>query len=385
MKNNLIIFLSLCSIALFLTGSELFNSEAIDFSSFYYVGVAVSDNANPYDLSNYTNQEKHIYPYIYTPILAQTLSLFIFISEPNLLVIWRLFSILLFSFTIQMLLISINKTNESLLTLVAVGSVAIVFSVMRYVIIVGQIDLIIISLIILSYLYYKKNNIISALFLALAIIFKIFPIFLLFYFIIKDRKFSILVVFWTGIIVLLSIILFGYQDWSYFFEIALRSASDPSFAKIAPIDAEYNSSVLSIYFQFFDLTTSQILQKITFSMTLLFLILSYRKKSINSEILYLNLFLITALFWIPFLWRQHFIYIFPSLILNSYFLIKRKSFLSLVFLGLSLVLAYDSVKMLNLFQLSIEMGYYNEINKFALLGIFLITFYQSKKEINLLN
>lgn len=392
------IFILILLAAIVIDSGFLFSSMAIDFPSFYFASINLIEGISIYDIDGIrelSNFNDHIYPYIYTPVLAQFLSIFSFLSYESALIYWRILSLILFALsTFKLLSLFRNEGKISPLWFeILIVIITIALSAQRYIIYSGQIDLIVLSLIILSFYNYRKTNeYTSSLLLAIAILLKLFPIFLLVYFLFKDYRITLISVGWMATFIAISFLIFGVGPWYEYFEIVKLSSQDPEFLGIASITNEFNSSLLAFLSSI--ISNPKISKIISiFAFAFLFLIGSSRLKvrsGLYKDIFDLNLIMVLMIMWSPYLWRQHFIYIFVGLFTLMIMLKKDVSFKNLIGIYLFMIsatlLSYDYVKILAFFKINLPRDIYGDVNFFLLLFILVLSvafsFYKTKDPID---
>lgn len=348
-KKDIFYFLAICLFSFLLVADKLFSSNAIDFPSFYLAAKSLNLGLNIYEFDDLWQKEgfnNYVYPYVYTPILAQILSFFEkYFSFDQLLVFWRILSVLLFSFSILNLKKYFGSFKIELNIIIILF--AILFSAFRYIIIVGQVDLILFSLIIFAFkLQIKSKNILAGLTLSFTILLKIFPLFLLPLVFIKNKKFGYYSILFSILIFTFSVLIFGSETWAAFLENSIRSSNNPESAAIASIYDINNSSLLPTLDLFVNnINNSILVQRVIFLFTLV-LSLAVVRKNKDINLIDLQIFMILMILWLPFLWLQHFIYLFPLMLILLFELSKKVSLSNLIILIILILISINSINIM---------------------------------------
>lgn len=182
----------------------------LDFYAYYSAGEARLQGAEPYLNSSRLDAKlrdirdskysRYIYPPTFMPIYSKLAKLD-YESARNL---WMAIYFTIFVFAIVYTIAKTEKTKQLPLTgsvlLITISSAPLLFLIRQ-----GQIDLIIISLILFSFIsYQKKQPLLSALFLALGFWAKINPAILLIYFLIYKRDWKYLIYFILCVFVIMT-------------------------------------------------------------------------------------------------------------------------------------------------------------------------------------
>ncbi len=194
-----------------------------DFTAYYAAGKFVLNGENIYRSSDnhtviYLSEEeqntwglhrKEISPYIYPSFLAIALSPLTLMNFQNALLVWKIFSLLFFILNIYLLFKCLKLKFEINFSVVLILFIFFTASATMENFLSGQVNLLLMSLILFSYLFNEKGIYSAAgLFLACAILIKLIPAVLLLYFLLrKDYKtflYSIVFVF----VILLSVNIF---------------------------------------------------------------------------------------------------------------------------------------------------------------------------------
>ena len=365
---HLIIFGMLLIIALLISFNSIVNQNDLkmDFRSFFYAGKLVEKDINIYDFSALNNEDEkkeHVYPFVYTPIVAQFFSLFSNNNPLNIQLLWSVLNILLipliFYLSFQLLDKSkqIELLNKYSLMLLIIPIVILMFAPFRYIIIIGQIDLFILMLLLISLNMAKsgKDSLAGSVF-AMAIMLKYSGGLLLLYFLFQKKYKFILSFIISFIIIFLISYLFNPEQWINLSEFLINTfqIGVPGLPEIGDVA---NSSIFSLPFKIFG--ESNLFSKLMIIgiLCLSFYLIFFQIRKMNykdEELVFLLPFLVLTIISTPYTWRQHFIYLMPGILVLSYYIllkfdIKRTYiFLSILFVLLFLTGFNFSSKILEL-------------------------------------
>jgi hypothetical protein len=312
------------------------NKLKYDFKTFYFSSIVFNQSQNIYDLKNYEQFLKeyiYIYPYIYTPFLAQVFSLFTKFNCYNFQLIFTIFSILsiILSFII---LIKLFKIDNKLLEIKFIHYLYIIILLViipfRYVIILGQIDIIVLMLIVLSlYLDKRNHKFTSGLILAAAVLTKYYIILFIFYFVFQ-KKYKLIISFLISLILMIFIsFLISPNQWLNFISL-LQKSSNFAINGMPELELISNNSLVSVLYIIFKhniLITK--LVSITSLIIVIFIIFQQFKNDNfkDDNLLILLQILLVVVFSSPYTWRQHIVYLLPGVFsLIIYLLNKNKNY-----------------------------------------------------------
>ena len=203
-----------------------------DSPSYYLAARGILRHINIYDDQQFQRladdvlgKARIVYPYIYWPFLAQLFTPFSALSIRDFFIVFYVLNILLaflgLYLVCELLSLRESKTNFPIMFLffLLVANVPLL-SAIEY----GQINLLVLDLILLSLVLLKKNRIyLSSLVMCGAVLIKIYPVLFLFVFF-SQKRYKYLM--WTALnglgIFLLSIILFGKAVWVEFVKSGLK-------------------------------------------------------------------------------------------------------------------------------------------------------------------
>lgn len=255
-----------------------------------------------------------------------------------------IFGITLFSFKV------VDVRNPNLISLLLVFSLIIFSFPTRFTLGMGQNNLIVFLLLIVSYYLYKtKRKISSAVILGLAISLKtIFVFFLLFYLFKKEWKILMVSVVTIVSVVLLTTVFFGSDLYLFYIKQVV-----PPLLNFSGREIYYNQSFLGFVSR---LTITPILRMTinnAFLLTDLFLVfyLTYCKnKNKKFDNLKFSLFIISILMIDTLSWQHHFVWlIFPFIVLSNHIIKLKRAYLW-VLLGISYLLVAWNFKNPTLFS-----------------------------------
>lgn len=307
----------------------------MDFQSFFYSGVLYENGTNIYDyheLSQQSNPDVHVYPYVYTPFLAQLISCFSQNNPLSVQFMWSVLNLIMIplifyqSFKLIENPIHTELINKFGILIFVIPLLILFFAPFRYIIIIGQIDLIILLLILLSInlTKYGKNNFSGALLLALAIMLKSsIGLFLLYFLFQKKYKFTL---YFVISIILLFLISYYFSPWQWhnYFDF-LKFSSQAGITGLPNPGDVANNSLLSLMSQIFGVSTfSRISAWFLIIPVFVYIYFQIRKMNYRDEgFLYLLPFAILVVIAPPFTWRQHFIYLVPGVLVIAYYLLNN--------------------------------------------------------------
>lgn len=273
-----------------------------DFSV-YMKGVEHSLTGNPYtqkffDYYNYPPPAT-LFFYAFTLLPINT-SEFIFTG----LSVLSLFISLL-------LLLKLTKQKINFYMLLAIGYLLLRFSPTRLTLTLGQVNLIVLLLMLLAFYFSKKRQFISGITLALAFIFKFTPIFLLLFFILKKQWRVILGFIYTVTLLhFFAILIFGWNlTWYYYAQVLPRLLSQTS---LHTAQLTYmNQSLTALLGRLGIFDTAHTLFKLVI---VLLLIWFTARKPLNFSTYSLFLMLMTVI--VPtFAWQHHYVFLIPAIFL----------------------------------------------------------------------
>jgi len=316
------LLLILGSLSIFRTTHILWNSLLPDFSIFYISTKALLEGDNPYLLKDLFTQLN--YPptslMFFIPLAFFSLS---FASK-----IWILVSICFFVVSVYFLHI-ITKS-----TLLHTSFLFFIFAIsfpLKFTLGMGQVNmLLLLALTLFLYFIHNKREKVSAIFLSLSVIVKLYPA--LFYLLVVITKrwkilgVSVLIILF---ITLISLLLIDSKIYMYY----LNNILIPLLTEVEK--GEYYNQALSATFKRFGIEgTSVFLRLILLIITML--VISKRGRIFER----FSLLLITILLINAFTWQHHLV----LMLIPAFILIKEKSKTKLTFLIIGLALIISNMK-----------------------------------------
>ena len=305
---------------------RIITTRAPDFSVLWFIAKDFYKTPNPY-----------LNPNIFTPsgYPPFTYLLYIPLTPLSLIGAQLIFTLLSFAAILGSVYLSLKIVFKkvNLYILLFASSLTLTSFPVKFTLGMGQINAIVLFLLLLSfYLHLKNKSVTAGIIVGIAIILKpIFGFFLLFYILRKDWKlisYSLVTVF---IGFLASLIYYGPALWFYW----LKDIVTP-LANLAGRESYYNQGLLGFVSR---LTTSVSIRKVTElgSMFLLIPVIFYQIKRRN-VLLTLSVSIISLLLVDSLSWQHHFVWlIFPFVVLTG-FAIKFKKLWYWILLGLSYLL-----------------------------------------------
>lgn len=332
----LIVVFFVISLQFIISNARSLKTVDQDFEVFYLSGKQVINGKNPYMLIG-----KDIIRNPPPALLLFTLLPLLPIKTSQ--IVWFILSFISFiagSYYLFKILDKVNGNKSSYeknwkIWLIYL-SLAFIFFPFRYNLGSGQVNNFLFLLLVLTfYLLQSKKELWSALFLSLAILLKITPIFLLFTLFLEKK---IKVIVWTFIdTILISVttfLLLGYNIFKNYFGIL------KSFFNFG-IQTYYNQSLSGFMARTFNnFALTQWVNYILVLTGVFFLVLYYRKPVKNyfiSELIIWNISIIYLLLLAPFAWQYHFVIIIFPLVTTFYIIYRKKIFYRLFFF---LILSY---------------------------------------------
>lgn len=318
-------FLALIQITVSLT-SHL-QTGLIDFNIYHHYGQILLSGRSPYG-PEYTEG----IPFNYPPssfILFAPLAL---LPLKSATMIFTAFSLLFFIITGNIFLKNFfpSKITRCILLVLLLQNFPVKFTLVT-----GQVNLIVISLLLMAFVYDQKNSPAAAgLFWGLAAAVKLTPLTLILYFLLRKRCLSVL----TGALLIL---------FSNLFFVAIQPQNIYYFGTHLPSLLEKSGFVTSFYDQSLRAFISRLgLESDVFLsntiIILLFVLVIWnfwtRRAPLRNLIFFSQILLITTI-GNSFAWQHHFVLTFPAFITASYLSLRKNSWLyfSLIFISAVLI------------------------------------------------
>ena len=306
----------------------------VDLPSFYYGIHAVISGSSPYDfeaLNEMFEGERRIYPFLYPPSGLLVFYPFTFLSYHAASVSVLVINCVLVVAIGKLLFFKFWHLEQARRLSFFVILIFFLFEPTRSTINHGQINLLVLICIILSWLFYRdgKNSFVTALPLSIAIILKTSPaLFLLLFLIRKEYRvcaYSILLIVLAG---LLSLTLFPASLWAEWFTVVAPNTRYGNMPlNLFPPASPYNQSLNGFFARLFfesewgevPFPNAMLAKYVPLAVSLLVLfvtvILSWRTKDDRTnKAIDLNfiLFLIALFLMSPLSWIHHMVFVLPA-------------------------------------------------------------------------
>jgi hypothetical protein len=353
-----------------------------DSPSYYLAARGILRHINIYDDQQFQHladdvlgKARIVYPYIYWPFLAQLFTPFSVLSIRDFFIVFYVLNILLaflgLYLVCELLSLRESKTNFPIMFLffLLVANVPLL-SAIEY----GQINLLVLDLILLSLVLLKKNRIyLSSLVLCGAVLIKIYPVLFLFVFLFQKRYKYLM---WTALnglgIFLLSIVLFGKAVWVEFVKSGLKVFSGTT---QSPFTLHYiahinNNTLKSFFLQLVPSPQAALefalswLTPVFLVGFLLYLFLAKTSLARDDFNFGTSIILMASLFISPITWFHHFvIMLFPLAYVMSRIVMEKRYGYLLPFCLLGVFILYNPL----------YGGFpFNQLRLFASLGFLLM-------------
>lgn len=316
---------------------------SIDFPSFYFSAASIMQGTSPYDIENLQKlTETYVYPYIYSPILAQILtplSSIPYQSAERLFILCNIIAVsagwgILFSSVQQ------RKSIHPLIIFLVCTLFYLIFP-FRYVFNNGQLDGMLFFASCCLFLPEKNKSMIpimAALTSITSIIKHAFislPVVVMCEY--KKRGFFLIIL--SGFFCIsMSIMVFGVHHWYDFLTFSTGISLQGNAVAIAPLTNSDNYSFAGVCSQWLPINDRiyfVIYGIIFFTVVLGGIFFSLSKLRLNKT----DVFIVTTsllLLFSPFLWKQHFLYICPAVFLSFFSCIQSRKYkkLSVIFIAI---------------------------------------------------
>ncbi len=325
-KFSLIDYLSLFLLAFVIT---------ITFFTFVYPPTARLDFGIYLLALNLAKAHKPLYPLLlgtipfsYPPSILPFLLPFTLLPEAVAISIWNSISLVcLLSTTFLILKLHgvFLKTRHLLLLL----SALLLLEPVRETLLFGQNNIVVLFFLILSFFFSQKNTtkyqLFSGISLGIAASLKVFPLFLLFYFICK-KQWSVVIV--TGGIFISSLFIGTFGDFHYITEYLTYASM-----VVTPLHTNNTDQSFSSFFLFYFPTFSKVQSLVTLCTYMVFLTMSFlsfikRESTVFSDFLFFSFILGgTILIITPLAWGHHLVFLLPlclALLLRIFQTKKKK-------------------------------------------------------------
>lgn len=322
MKNSLTIFKPLLAlIALLLFSHLLYSlfdlSKTRNLNDFqvYYQAAQASLSENPY-------KKEYFSPYNYPPSATIFFLPITLLPYKSAELFWLIISVFSLIFSVFLLFKLFFKKASFVLKFFVSVLLLRIFPA-RFTLVLGQINLIILLILVLSFYFYQRKKMgLAGVFMGIAGAIKLIPLILaLFYFLKKEKKALVAALMTFLICNLLAFITFGRQQFLYFFKEILPLLFKQ--ADTRGITTTYINQSLEVFL--LRLGISSFLIKwllVLLSLGLVAREIILKNKPLENFKSFSILLLITTIFIPGFSWQHHFVFLFPAL-LTLFFYWKR--------------------------------------------------------------
>lgn len=338
-----------------------------DFSVHYDSANALLERVNPY-----IDGGHFFIPDVYPPFSQFFFIPFTFISAYLAGELWVVLSIVFYLFSI-LLLMSIFSFKWNDKAFLFVGLINFTFFPLKFTLGMGQVNTLVLLFccLFLYFLKQNKNPVYAGSALAMSVLWKLFPFFVLPYLFLK-RKYSVLAWLFSvvGLVVLLSSLLFGVEIHVYFIREVLPSLLG------GWKDYYYNQSIaFPIAVLFAEDSPFRIVSYVFFALLLLIPAVYLSLKRPFSILALTTIFTVTLLVS-RFTWQHHLVLLLPSFFCVSLYISNWKSKMGLL-LGISYGLVAANISKPLEFPLLLQS--HALIGMILLYGMQLYIWFQNKK------
>lgn len=309
-----------------------------DFSVYYYATKAHIEGLNPY------SQGLNLFaPFMYPPTLLPIFYPFVNLSYNLAEKIWVVLSLLLLFPSLFLLSKLFKQKIFSHVSLFLYSLVFLSFP-LKFTLGMGQINTFILLLVIL-FLYFleKKRLFLSGIFLGLAIAFKLFPLLLIPYLIIRKKG---------KIVISILITILSISTYTYF-SVKAEIIRD-FFKEVIPIilspwnGGYYNQALSGTLVKFFEkgnYHSTQIILSLVLVFVSFFIILQNKTKEVLTIFMEIGLIITTSLLVNNFSWQHHFLWLIVPFF-AMFFYIRKKNLKRIYYLvlGISYLLVSTNLR-----------------------------------------
>lgn len=296
-----------------------------DDSSFYIASRGILSGTNIYDENEFYSLGDEIFgksvefwPYLYSPVLAELLVPIAAKSYETFTVVWFILNLILgFACPVLTFCAFKGKENTNLLLRTSLLIFCLMSFPVRHTLTLGQVNLLVYFLIILSVIFYKKDkSFLSSLCLANATLIKSFPlIFLLYFALNKDFSYIKKFILSIFVVILPSMLIYGSNVWITYCQSILDTLQSGT---RSPFYLQYfanqtNYSLRPFLVQLFEsigLPLSRtFVVYLAIAIIILFISLFALLKAPKNILFSFSLLSVTYLMISPICWRHHYVLI----------------------------------------------------------------------------
>lgn len=276
----------------------------VDFTVYLNAAVTALAHGNVYSIEKTAVQ---VIPFNYPPTSLLFFLVFTLFPKTITAFVFLLSSIASLLITVWLLTGMFFTKTKKLTAFLLLSSCFIQYFPTKFTLTLGQINLVILLLLTASFYFFRKNkDILSGFLLGIATLIKIFPCFLILFFI-KEKKWKTIVSFIITILIGLGLTLLLFTPAlvsSYFGSIGgniFLHAGEVSY-----FDQSLNSFLLRLHFA----SDIRLLLRVIFTMTSLLIFLKAKDKALS----YFGLIFSILIFLPSFAWFHHYVILIPLLI-----------------------------------------------------------------------
>jgi hypothetical protein len=186
------------------SGTNSGDLHNVDFFAYYNAGSRFLKNENPYFWGNDAQGNPIIADYIYPPAVLPFFSLLTRMPYELARLVWVIAYGLIFAGILAWMVLSFSPEWRDVFLASALVLILVSFPLMSH-LEHGQVDIIIISLILASFLFYAwKKPLLAAILLAAATLIKVSPVFLLIYFVVFRHDLRFLLTYIGSLVILVA-------------------------------------------------------------------------------------------------------------------------------------------------------------------------------------
>lgn len=356
--STLLLFILFIGIGIYMTPRLYTSTEpSIDFPSFYFSAVSIMQGTSPYDIENLQKLSgTHVYPYIYSPLLAQAITPLTSISYQSAERFFILCNIIAASAGWGILYVSIQqkKITHPLIIFLGCTLFYLVFP-FRYVFNNGQLDGILFFASCCLFLPDKNKSAISiiATLTSITSIIKHAFISLPIIMICEYKKRAlVLIILSSFFCISISILVFGIHHWYDFITFSTGISLRGDAVAIAPLYNTDNYSFAGVCSRWLTINERlyfMIYGIIFFTVVVSGLLISLSKLRYNKT----DVFIVSTtllLLFSPFLWKQHFLYICAPLFVYYFSFLQSREYKKCILVIISMGGMFFMPKIMSIFS-----------------------------------
>lgn len=360
-----VVFIAVVSVILLIQSyGKATRDSGYDFTSYIYASALLAEQQNPYDpgavLKKKTDYPKPPFPYIYPLTAAFLLTPFNYIPYQVSVVIWFIGGLISLLVTIHVLSNSASKDKSFFhkrtgFPVFSALIILLLINIIQNNFLNGQINFVILLLLVLCYRSYAKGSSITAAFLlALAVSIKLTPaLFLLYFLINREYKLVLFSLIFIPVLILLPYLAAGNKIWEFYFyyyshflvepgqnQNSLLGIAGSAYAKFALLT--FIIAMLAFFSLFYRKNRAGLNELNIFSVYFLFLLLLTPKLQTHTLVFILpafQLFLIQVMDYHKKL-KKAYIYILPPAALSVFYVSRATDAFNLVYLTIIILLIY---------------------------------------------